>query len=296
MEEKHFCRNCKGLRNHKQIHEVTRNRTEEDGIFLSKHTFSIIECLGCETLSFLEVYSDTEMTRYIDDEGNTEFYDNKTIYPFFLETSSLQHTHLLPSIIREIYDETIEAFKSDSRILAAGGLRAIIEATCNNLKIKKSNLEKRIDLLYKGGYLTLDESKRIHSVRFLGNDALHVIEKPKKRQLYVLLEIVNHLLSNLFISDKTLSGEVDTVIDRYDHFVNLVASRINDEMVDQEFTIEQIVGNSQRRVPRESFKDFVQKFKKETESNEYNFVTVRTDGERILFKIIQQPSFKYLFF
>ena len=71
----------------------------------------------------------------------------------------------LPENIRGIYVETIAAFKANISILTAGGLRAIIEALCNHLKIKGANLSERIDLLHNKGHLTLSESKRLHSIR-----------------------------------------------------------------------------------------------------------------------------------
>ena len=199
-------------------------------------------------------------------------------------------------MIKTIYDETIESFKADSKILTAGGLRAIIEATCNHLKIKKANLADRIDLLYKGGYLTLNESKRLHSIRFLGNDALHEMEKPKKEQLYILLDIINHLLGNLFINDKKIEGKVDTIIDKYEEFLKLIQNKIKKEMVNHEYTVEQIIGKSKRLVPAVNYKYFIDKFKHDVEENKHNFITVRTTTKKVIFKIIKEPDFAFDWF
>lgn len=291
MKEKYFCRNCNGLRNHKQIHEEKRRGSDDEDYFQWIHNFLIIECLGCETLSFLEVYGNTEMVHQTKEGG--EYYFNQTVYPYYLETSALEQSHFIPQTIRAIYDETISSFKSDSRILTAGGLRAIIEATCNHLKIKKANLADRIDTLHKGGHLTLNESKRLHSIRFLGNDALHEIEKPRKEQLYILLDIVNHLLSNLFINDKKIKGKVDTVIDKYEDFLKLIQNKINTDMINKEYTIDQIIGKSKRLIPKENYKDFVDKFKSEIESSTHDYATMRLTGKKILFKIIKEPDFSF---
>lgn len=193
MKEKYFCRTCKGLRNHKEIHQEKTRGGDDEGYFQWIRNFSIIQCLGCETVSFLEIYGDTEMIEH-NENGELDYYYDKSIYPNFLEKSDeLENQYFIPESIRIIYKETISAFKANSYILTAGGLRAIIEAICNHLKIKKGNLADRIDLLHNKGHLTLSESKRLHSIRFLGNDALHEIEKPKKEQLYILLDIINHL-------------------------------------------------------------------------------------------------------
>lgn len=290
MDEKYFCRTCKGLRNHKQLYEVKRSGDDNDGHFHWINSYLMIECLGCETISFLEIYGDTEMINY-GDEGETDYYYDKTVYPYYLERDELEHTDFIPAVIRTIYKETISSFKADSKILTAGGLRAIIEATCNHLKIRKGSLEKRIDLLHQGGYLTLNESKRLHSIRFLGNDALHEIEMPKKHQLNVLLDIVNHLLSSLFINDRIIRGKVDTVIDEYNDFVKLVENKITNDMIGHEYTIEEIVGKSKRRILTSIYKEFVDKFKKEAEESKYNFVTVRVTKQKFAFKIVNVPGF-----
>ncbi len=295
MKEKYFCRTCSGLRNHKQIHEEKRKGSENEDSFQWVHKFLIIECLGCETLSFLEIYGDTGMITY-SEEGPSDYYFDETIFPRYLETKPLEKSYFIPKMIKTIYDETIESFKADSKILTAGGLRAIIEATCNHLKIKKANLADRIDLLYKGGYLTLNESKRLHSIRFLGNDALHEMEKPKKEQLYILLDIINHLLGNLFINDKKIEGKVDTIIDKYEEFLKLIQNKIKKEMVNHEYTVEQIIGKSKRLVPAVNYKYFIDKFKHDVEENKHNFITVRTTTKKVIFKIIKEPDFAFDWF
>ena len=146
MKEKYFCRNCKGLRNHKLIHEVKTKGGDDNDYFQWIRKYSIIECLGCETVSFLEIYGDTEMIAHNED-GEPDYYFDNYIYPLYLEESEeLEYVHYIPDSIKVIYRETISAFKTNSYILTAGGLRAIIEAICNHLKIKKGNLADRIDL------------------------------------------------------------------------------------------------------------------------------------------------------
>ncbi len=293
MEEKFFCRNCKGLRNHKQIHEVKKRGGDDDGYFQWIRNFSIIECLGCETVSFLEVYGDTEMIGY-DENGQPDYFYENTIYPFYLDKGhELDYIYYIPESIRNIYKETIAAFKADSYILTAGGLRAIIEAICNHLKIKKGNLADRIDLLHNKGHLTLSESKRLHSIRFLGNDALHEIEKPKKDHLYILLDIVNHLLANLFINDKKLKDKMETIIDKYEEYVKLVQNKINKEMIGKELTMTDILGKSKRLIPKKVYKTFEDDFKKEINLGKIDYVSIINDTDETTYKVEKEPEFVF---
>ena len=293
IEKQYLCRNCKGLRNHQVLFEIKKRGGDDDDFFHWIRNFVVIECLGCENISFLEIYGDNQMIAQ-DDNGNYDYYYDTTIYPYYLDKGyELDNIHYLPETIRIIYKETISALKASSYILTAGGLRAIIEAVCNHLNIKQDNLAERIDLLNKQGYLTLNESKRLHSIRFLGNDALHEIEKPKKDQLYILLEIVNHLLSNLFINDNKIKGKMDTIIDKFDDYIRLVQNKITQDMVSKEFTINQILGKSKRLIPNKNFKEFEDKLKKNIKLGKYDFITMIVDKEETTYKIEKVPDLSF---
>ena len=288
--ELYFCRNCKGLRNHKIIHEIKKKGSDEEGYYQWIDKFLTIECLGCETVSFLHVFGDTEMIR-TDEFGEEDYYFDETLYPLSLKKKvELDYIYMIPESIRIIYQETISAFSSNSFILTGGGLRAIIEATCNHLKIKKGNLTDRIDSLHKKGYLTLSESNRLHSIRFLGNDALHEIEKPKEEHLYILLEIINHLLANLFINDKKLKGKLDTIIDSYEDYIRLIRNRINKDMIGKEISINEIIGKSKRLIPKNKYKELEEKLEASIDNDEIDYMSIIKAGATTIYKIDKVPE------
>ncbi len=286
---KYFCRECKGLRNHDQIHETKINGSTDRGEFQWVNKYSIIKCLGCDNISFLEIYGDTEMI-LPDEEGSYDYYYDETIYPYYLEAGNeLENIHYIPISIKNIYTETISALKSKSYILSAGGLRAIIEAICNDLKIKNGNLAERIDLLHQEGHLSKNESLRLHSIRFIGNDALHEIEIPSKKHLIIMLDIVNHLLANLYINDKKMEGSVDTIIKEYEGFLKLVRSKISSEMVGKVFTLYQILGKSSRQIPKKEKETFENIFKDEVGKGAHEFASIVKSGKSMKFKIEKEP-------
>ena len=290
MEEKYFCRNCKGLRNHKELFQKKLDGGDDDDYFQWIDKYSVIECLGCETISFLKIYGDTDMVEH-DDEGRADYYFDKEIYPQYLEDGNeLEYQHYFPQNIAGIYSETITAFKANLSILTAGGLRAIIEAICNHLKIKNSNLSERIDLLHKKGHLTLSESKRLHSIRFMGNDALHEIVKPKKEHLYLLLEIVNHLLANLFINDRKIKNQIETLIDNYEEFIRLVKTKITPEMVGKKFTISEILDKSQKLLSKESLLAYEKRFAEEITEGKQDFIKYEIENGINQYTILNKPS------
>lgn len=294
MKEKVFCKNCKGLRNHKEIHLVEKRGGDNDDNFQWLHRFSIIECLGCENIAFLEVYGDTEMYER-GEHGEQEYYFDNTVYPPHLKKGEeIEHQEHLPEKIKIIYQETISAFKSNSSLLTAGGLRAIIEAICNDLEITGRNLADRIDMLSKNGHLTKSESERLHSIRFLGNDALHEIEKPKAEHLFILLEIVNHLLNNLYVNDKLMEGKVEKMITKYEDFVRLIQNKIEKDMVGKEYNLTKILDKSMRLLTKENYSVFQNRFIKDIEESNIKFAKAKKDNGEVTFEIIEKPKlFKF---
>lgn len=292
MKNKYFCRNCKGIRNQKELHKVEKRGSENDDYFQWVDKYLIIECEGCDTVSFLKIYGNSDMT-FHDEEGNIDYYEDETIYPLYLEKSTeISYKYYLPEKIKEIYSETINSLKSKSFILTAGGLRATIEAICNHLKIKKGNLEERINLLHGKGYLTISESKRLHSIRFLGNDALHEIETPKKEHLFILLDIINHLLTNLYINDKIIKGKVETVIDDFEDFLKLIQNKLTKDMVGKSFELLEIIGNSKRLIPKTAYLKLENELVKETEEGNIAFLEYDTTSKNFLIKEIP-PRFNF---
>jgi hypothetical protein len=178
MQSKYHCRNCKGLRNYTIVCE---KKTNGEDYLRWIENYYIIQCAGCETLSFLKIYGDEMMMEY-DDEGNAIHSTEDIVYPHYLNSGiEIEQAYHLPERIRNIYGETISALKIGAPVLAAAGFRAVIEAVCIKLNIQSKSLSKSIDLLSEKGHLTAGESKRLHSIRFMGNNALHEIETPKKR-------------------------------------------------------------------------------------------------------------------
>lgn len=285
MDQKYFCQACNGLRNHNQLYEKKIPGAEEDYNFQWINKYQVIECAGCENISFLKTYGDNFMMRQ-DENGEMEYYEKDDIYPPYLKIGEeLKSIQQIPETIRNLYKETINAFKVDSLLLAAGGFRAIIEAICNHLKIQKANLETRINLLFEGGHLTKSESRRLHSVRFLGNNALHEIETPKPEQLDILIRIINHLLSNLFINDKLIKGKLDIPLDSYSEFTNVIPRLIKKEMLEKEISLEDILGKTKRLISAKDYKTFKNTFVSEVMDGKHESLQV-VDADKATFKIL----------
>lgn len=298
MDKKYFCRTCNGLRNHKVLFNKKISGTDEDEYMTLywNEDYLVIQCFGCETISFVKIYGDSEMVEYSEEDGTYEYFTQSIIFPFYLEKGrEITEKNFLPITIQQVYNETINAFKSKCYILTAGGFRAIIEALCNHLKIKKSVLSIRIDLLHEKGHITSSESNRLHSVRFLGNDSLHEMEIPKKEQLLIVLEVINHLLENIFIQDRKIEGSIAVVVDTYDGFLKLLRNRVTKEIIGKELTIIELLGKSRRVVKKNYLEKFDKQFSDEVNNKNHDFVTIakKDEGEKSKYRIEKLPGFEW---
>src|SRR4051794_2721874 len=101
---------------------------------------------------------------------------------------------------------------SNVMILAFAGFRSTIEAGCKHKGIKRGSLFKKINALAAKGYITLDQAESFHETRFLGNSALHEMQRPTDDELSICLEIVERMIQTLYllpIATETLKQKRD---------------------------------------------------------------------------------------
>jgi len=112
----------------------------------------------------------------------------------------------LPSGLVAIYEETVLAISTEMPILAALGIRTLIEAVCKERVAPGKSLDERISSLVPMGIVTLDGSKMLHSLRILGNTAAHEVRPASLDQLKAAFAIVNHMLAGTYILPKITEG------------------------------------------------------------------------------------------
>lgn len=175
------------------------------------HSCQVIQCKGCEALSFREENSCSEDYHQISDD---EWDDGTrvTLYPKRSEHMRVaKEFDNVPYHLLRIYKESIEAFNNDSFVLTAAGLRALVEGVCSNLgvldglvpsekgeAIRKNNLEGKIFGLNEGGYLTAASAKFLHEHRFMGNNAVHALQRPARADLLIAIDLLEHSLNEIF--------------------------------------------------------------------------------------------------
>lgn len=218
--------------------------------FHELHTWQIIRCLGCESTGFRYRFDDFDDVEEQLSGKKTHASKISRYPPSILGHRELDSQHVVPDLIRKVYRQTLTAYAGDAWILAGIGFRATIEAVCTHLKVSGASLEKRIDSLFKNGHISSSDKRRLHAIRFLGNDAAHEIREPSRSELQVALDIVEHLISSCFILGYK-AKKMDLPIENFDDFEQLLRARARLSESDQPQSVASILGRDKRRVGQE---------------------------------------------
>lgn len=279
MESKHskdYCPICCQKTNHSSLFKVSRSsKNNED--FQWSEMFEIIRCNGCDNIQYRTTYSDESMVVYSHDSGYEfeEQYDEKKYFPKNLKGHiQLSNIHEIPSKIRVVYNETIEAMENECYLLSGVGLRAIIEAICNEQKIIGRNLEQKINNLLKNKLITEKDASRLHSVRFLGNDSVHEMDVPKEDKLNIALRIVENLINNLYLIDLEANKHLDTIINDYNTFKHLLVRKFVSVNKTEEKSIKEVLGKDYRRIELSYLPNFTQQIIEEINRGELGIISV----------------------
>lgn len=244
--EKSYCQRCDYKTNHRILHKESVRSDNEDYDYVVD--YMIVKCLGCESISFREVFVDLESS-YPDQDGNWQPETTVTTYPEELKVKKkLENTYELPEKIKLIYDEAINAYNAKCYLLTGVAFRAVIEAICIEEKIAGNNLEKKINNLVKQKLITEKEANRLHPIRFIGNDSVHEMKVPKERNLETVLNIINHLLNNLYLIDSDSSGVLETIIIHFQEFERLLNKCIKKFNPGDEIPLAKILSKDIRRL------------------------------------------------
>lgn len=221
--------------------------SESEDDYRVDRDYQIVECCGCGTKSFRKVISYIEEA-YQTGEDDWEVPQDVTTFPAILKGhKSLSDIQRAPKIVREIYTQSINSIKTGSNILAGIGLRATIEAICNERNVSGKNLEHRIDKLARSGFVSQNDADRLHAIRFLGNDAAHEIQPADFGSLVAALKIVEHLIVSLYILDGDANETLDTLIKTYGQFEKLLDDKVDAATKGDELPLFKILGRDSRR-------------------------------------------------
>jgi hypothetical protein len=205
------CTRCSGKTAHKVVSSYDLRGEYDDGQQSMQWAVDhqIIQCLGCKTISFRKASSNSEDWVQTSYDGSGEYVEDENIYPSRVDgiKGLGDDAHYLPTKVRRIYDETLQALSNQSPVLAGIGLRALLETVCKEKNATGHDLLKKIDSLVTASVLTPASAAILHKIRTLGNKAAHEVKPHSDRQLGLAMNIVEHLLKDVYILPKQAESE-----------------------------------------------------------------------------------------
>ncbi len=201
---KSYCIICSRPTNHSILTQHVESEREE---YARDLIYQIVQCAGCNYISFREVCVDLETT-YVDETGKKcRVPETVRCYPKFIKNhKKINDTHYFPPMVADVYNEVIRSLQEEAFILASMGLRASVEAVCCDLNIKGRNLDQKINKLAAEGHISKKDAVRLVGIRFMGNDASQKIVGLGKKDIDIALQIVEHLLSTVYILPRKVDG------------------------------------------------------------------------------------------
>ena len=188
------CRECARHTRHEIIYEHRHDYllhciVPPDGQTVNvEEKYRIVRCCGCQTVSFQKLFWESEYQ-----ETTETLYPNRTD-----GRQAISASIHFPQKVRQIYLETLKALNTDAPILAAIGLRALVEAICIDQTCLGRNLQEKINALVTIGALSKNQADFLHIHRFLGNEAAHEITPPPLDELVASLDILESLLKTIY--------------------------------------------------------------------------------------------------
>lgn len=217
-----LCSTCKTGTNHTvltSINEKGKEEWDEGYFFYWDNDYEIIQCLGCDTISFRTSSVNSEES---DPHGET--LESVHIYPQRDKSTLTVKPYMnVPYNLRRIYNETINSYNSDNLTLCGVGIRGLVEGICKendvtdgNVPIisndgtpsldsdgiprlrRTNNLQGKINGLHERGKLTEKNADLLHEHRFLGNEAVHELSVPSKEKLALAIDIIENVFDTLY--------------------------------------------------------------------------------------------------
>lgn len=267
-----YCHDCKRVTNHKILHA----KREFKILDTFAKDYQIVQCCGCETLSFrLEEVDLYDRTNPID-------LPKTYTFPYHQKDRSLYSSQHIPNEIYHIYHETITSFNNNCLSLAAVGCRSTIEAICKHEKITERYLINQIDKLKEIGFITTQEREYLHAIRFIGNDSVHNEVIPHKKDVSIVIDIVEHLLYINYIFEYEYIQLPFHPIRDFDDFLFFINAGLKNYKLGEEVTIEEILKKEKCNILPEKLSLFMDQFISLINSDKYSYLKIKDEnGEDI---------------
>lgn len=201
-----YCRQCGGERHHSVIAEETRSWDEDDSPVSGSETWSIVECAGCHTVTFVHSHWFSEDEEYTEDGPRPIVH--RHLYPPTAsrkmpewEERDIYDSGLNPDglWIVKVHDDIYASIGIGAYELAAMGTRAIVDFVVTSKAGKKGCFIDKLNRLNSQNLITETQVNVIYAAFDAGSAAAHRGHSPPQADVYTQLEIAESLVQQIYI-------------------------------------------------------------------------------------------------
>jgi hypothetical protein len=197
------CAACAAKTYHTVLTAIPRDRVSSDQLITWYDDYEIIRCSGCGEVSFRHIFVSDD-GGFVTEDGELVPDEKVKLYPPRISgIKRVEGWEYLPYPVREVFNEAFNALEYRLPLLAALGMRAVIEAVCVNKGLSNANskvpLERMLRNMKENGLITESQMERLMVLKADGNEAAHRFRFVSIDQLKVAMKEVMHLLYDQFI-------------------------------------------------------------------------------------------------
>jgi Domain of unknown function (DUF4145) len=218
-ELKSYCRQCGGERYHSTFAEKTRSWDDgDDRVQVSgSDTWSIVECEGCHTVTFVHSHWFSEDYDYSTEDGPTAIV-HRDLYPpapsrkmpewgtgldaFLCHTSE-------DLWIGDLHAHIYAALGMKAYALAAMGMRAIVDFVVTSNAGEGGIFIDKLKRMHKTGLITETQVEIINAAFDAGSAAAHRGYRPTREDAFTLLDITETLLRQIYVDPMRQKRQIE---------------------------------------------------------------------------------------
>jgi len=194
------CLTCATRTFHKVLKSIDEHDQDGWGVYWA--SYQIVYCLGCRTVSFRKEWGTDDIIGE-EEDGRPIYESSEELYPSRVAgRKQIEYSYDLPPNVRQVYEETHKAVSGRQPVLSGVGIRVIVETVCRDKNAAGDTLQAKINNLVELGVLTKEGAEILHQTRLYGNDAAHEANPISERNLGLLMDITENLLTNVYILPK----------------------------------------------------------------------------------------------
>jgi len=116
----------------------------------------------------------------------------------------------LPPAIQKLICEVHFAIKKELSALPSMGLRSVIDCVCNDLVGDKGPFAQKLQTLVEKGFITSNNKQIVENALEVGHASVHRGHFPQPNELKLTLDIVEHMLKEVYVFGKASEALKDS--------------------------------------------------------------------------------------